>query len=61
MKCSVYDDFRKSLFGKALARNPAFNDLTDLDKFVYIVNCQERDLADFVFLSWNRRRNYLYV
>ena len=60
MRCDVYNDLRQSLFDNCIFKNNRFNDLTELDKFVYIVNCQERDLADFIHLAWNRRRNCLY-
>ena len=60
MRCNVYNDFRQSLFDKCTFKNNSFNLLSESEKFIYIVNCQERDLADFIYLAWNRRRNYLY-
>ena len=60
MRCSMYNDLRQALFDKCVFKNNRFNTLSELDKFIYIVNCQERDLADFIYLAWHRRRNCLY-
>ena len=60
MRCAVYNDLRQALFDKCTFKNNRFNTLSELDKFIYIVNCQERDLADFIFSAWNKRRNCLY-
>ena len=60
MKCEIYSDLRQSLFDKCKLKNNRFDTLSELDQFIYIVNGQERDLADYIYLAWDRRRNCLY-
>ena len=45
-KCNAYDNLRKELFDLAEVYNPSFNDLSDKDKFVFLVS--NVDVANFV-------------
>ena len=60
LKCNAYTDFRATLFRNCCLFNPDFHNLDEKDKFVYIVNCRERDLANYLEYAWNRRRNFFY-
>ena len=61
LKCNAYEDFRRVLFRNCSVINHNFSLLNDTEKLIYIVNCQERDLANYILYAWNRRRNFLYM
>ena len=60
LKCNEYEDLRTVLFNNCSAINPDFVNLNDTEKFIYIVNCQERELSNYLFCAWNKRRSFLY-
>ena len=60
LKCKTYEDFRRVLFQNCYAINQNFFTLNDMEKFIYIVNCQERELANYLVSAWNKRRNIIY-
>ena len=60
IKCNVYSHARNRLFEKCLTKNVNFMSFDDQDKLIFIANNMERDLANFLLISWNERRNYLY-
>ena len=60
LNCNAYEDIRRALFNNCSVINPVFVNLNDTEKFIYIVNCQERELSNYLFLAWNKRRSFLY-
>ena len=60
LKCNVYEDFRIILFRNCYITNLGFDILSDTEKLVYIVNCHERDLANFLLYAWNSWRDFFY-
>ena len=60
IKCNAYISTRRILFDKCIAKQADFSNRDDIDKFIFILNNMERDLANYLVSSWNYRRNYLY-
>ena len=60
LKCNAYNDYRAILFRICYFANPGFDSLTDNEKLIYVVNCHERELANYLVSAWNKRRNYFY-
>ena len=60
IRCNAYDDLRKILFDKCNNKDENFHNMEDQNKLIFITNYMERDLANYLSLSWNIRKNYLY-
>ena len=60
LSCPLYDDIREDLFHHVLQCNPDFNELSNEEKFVFIMsNCDiTKYSAKACKLILNRRRNF---
>ena len=57
LKCSLYDDLRRTLIAKAVETNDTFLQLSDIRKLVYMVEKHYVYVAKFIL---NRRKSCLY-
>ena len=60
LKCSRYEDLRKSLFEKALLSETSFLNLQDFEKFVYLNNNCQKDTIIFLQKAMRIRSTCLY-
>ena len=60
LKCNAYSNARRSFFVKCVAKEPNFYTFDDHEKLIFVTNYLEKELADYLLVSWNIRRNYLY-
>ena len=59
--CNKYDDFRKELFDKIATDFSEFEHLPDLEKFVHLLNNNQKEVITFLVKSMTRRRQLLYI
>lgn len=59
-KCTEYSNERNKLFSQHEVKNNNFRNFSDEDKFIYILENSNRDLAKFIIDSWIKRTAKLY-
>jgi hypothetical protein len=59
-KCTEYSNERNKLFSQHEVKNNNFRNFSDEDKFIYILENSNRDLAIFIIDSWIKRTAKLY-
>ncbi len=51
--CNVYTEFRNAIYTKI--HNIEFIDMTDKDKFIYLMKYHWKDVSEYIELAWDKR------
>ena len=60
LKCSLYDDLRQTVRAKVVKTNDTFLHLSDIRKFVYMIEKHYVYVAKFIVNAMNRRESCFY-
>jgi hypothetical protein len=58
--CVKYDDLRTCMYDNVSELNDNFYTLTDKDKFVFLLNHCNKQVAHFLKCAWERRKLFVY-
>ncbi len=56
--CNVYTEFKNAMYTKV--NNIEFIDMTDKNKFIYLMKYQYKDVSQYIELAWHKRTNIMY-
>ncbi len=56
--CNVYTEFRNAMYTKI--NNIEFINMTDKDKFIYLMKYHWKDVSQYIELAWDKRTNIIY-
>jgi hypothetical protein len=59
--CHKYEEERNTLFQLCSQSNDNFRNLTEDDKFIYIIKKEWRATLNYITDAWMKRKEYLYV
>ena len=59
-QCNVYDELRNNLYARISANLENFNELSDEEKFVYMLCHEVKIFGDYISEAWKRRSDLLY-
>lgn len=59
--CEMYKDIRSSMYADALALDPTFDSLDNIDKFVFLMSNLQKNVIKFISAAYVIRRNAIYT
>jgi hypothetical protein len=56
--CNIYTHFRNEMYNKI--NNTDFVDMSDKDKFIYLMKNNWKEVSQYMELAWNKRTDIMY-